>query len=373
MAIKSGIFFLLISFLSYGKICTFDKKIEEKKLEIRNYNQKELDKFSLITPIQQESELILKKLIDAKSPMLLSWISDRKLDPSKPELLAMEWFKYYSKKFIIGSYSKNTPEIDNEIDLLFSRLLKYNFPTERQNKINSIFGKQKSLAINKIKSYPFSKIDQDALIKKISEIKIYWPTSLKDSKFKNHPLEFFDWSLAYDPKSNEINIGLNSPYYDENSMQVSLLHEIAHSFDSCRWSQNNSTPNPFEKVSNCLREFAAKRDDSKLEYLFKEKKLSETEFNFFKANPTCNNSIYPPIGIQADQLPETFADWFAAEAIEVSAINSKFRNELCTDTELNPGSSYLKNRDRYFKIYLANKKIQKSLNEFSNYLACEVK
>ncbi|MBC7428247.1 MAG: hypothetical protein H7336_06520 [Bacteriovorax sp.] len=44
-------------------------------------------------------------------------------------------------------------------------------------------------------------------------------------------------------------------------------------------------------------------------------KLTPDLVNALKANSTCNKLVYPGKGIQADQLPESFADWFSAEVI----------------------------------------------------------
>jgi hypothetical protein len=75
-----------------------------------------------------------------------------------------------------------------------------------------------------------------------------------------------------------------------------------------------------------------------------------------KLNPTCNKIIYPPEGLQADQLPETFADWFSAETMAQLhlASTANLRTDLCEPKPLNKGSSYLSNQDRLDKIYFAN-------------------
>jgi hypothetical protein len=75
-----------------------------------------------------------------------------------------------------------------------------------------------------------------------------------------------------------------------------------------------------------------------------------------KLNPTCNKTNYPPPGLQADQLPEVFADWFSAETMAQLHLLTiaNLRSDLCDNKTLNEGSSYLNNRDRLEKIYFAN-------------------
>lgn len=370
MAIKFFIFSIII-FNLQANVCELDKKLEKEKETIKKRNESLITGFSKLPSVSGISFKTLSELIRVKSPMITNWYQNRKIDPAKePEKLALEWTKYFSKNFIIAVYPKNEASINLEIEKLFEQLLKENFPTKTKDKISKIFETQKSNAIAYLDNLKLDLDSKNKLINKVKTIQLYWPKNLKDSKFVNTPLEFLDWSLAYDPKNNEINIGINSPYYDEVNLKSALLHEIAHSIDSCRWSQSENISWPFEKIGNCLRSYALKRDDSQLDALLKSSSLTNTEFEFFKNNPTCNNTKYPPIGVQADQLPETFADWFSSETMTEQDIKTNLRSDLCTDNNLNSGSSYLKNTDRVFKIYFANLKISKKLNHQSNYPAC---
>ena len=59
-------------------------------------------------------------------------------------------------------------------------------------------------------------------------------------------------------------------------------------------------------------------------------------------------------------MVEVFADWFSAEALAVFKSDIKnFRVDLCTDKKLNLGSSYLTNKNRINKVYLAQPKLKK--------------
>lgn len=370
MAIKF-LFAILFSLNLNSSICESDKAIEKQKISISNNNEALITGFSKNPKASAISLRTLSDLIKIKSPMIINWYKNRGLDPEKePEILALEWTKYFSKNFIIAVYPNNEASINIEIEKLFQNLLDTNFPLKKQKLINNIFEEQRTNAFNFINSLKINDNEKNILLEKIKNIKIYWPINLKDSKYKTTPLEFIDWSLAYDPKNNEINVGINTPYMDEVNLKSALLHEIAHSIDSCRWGQTEKVNWPFEKVGECLRTYALKRDDSQLDPLLRASRLTNIEFNFLKNNPTCNNTKYPPFGVQADQLPETFADWFSSEAMKESDVKNNLRSDLCKDISLNPGSSYLKNSDRAFKIYFANKQISKALKHNSNYPAC---
>lgn len=365
---------ILFSSLSFGTICKSNPK-EEKKIELNlQKNSDVLNNFAFSPKVKNQAEKMLSMLITAKSPMITNWIKLRNIDSNNnPELVAVEWDKYFSKNFVIARYPTGDKDIDTDIVKTIDKLIKINFTLDVVAKLEDSFLKVKNLAINLINNYPLSEADKKYLVLKVNQIKLYWPTSFVSSKFLKFPMELIEWSLAYDPKSNEINIGLNALNYNDQSLRAALMHEIAHSFDSCRWSQMNSTPWPFTKIGECLRTIAFPRDDSKLESMYKSGKITNEQYVFMTNNKTCNNSIYPPIGVQSDQLPETFADWFSAEGMSKDTINSEFRNDLCVDQVLNAGSSYLKNTDRLFSIYLANPILQTQVHEVRDVKYCSFK
>lgn len=356
----------------YAGVCENTPKNTGDNPIIQQQNENFFLEFSKETKIREESESILSKLITAKSPFIYNWIKKENLNPiNDSEEIARRWFFYYSKNLVIATYPKNEQVINELVEKYFDKAIKDRFPPQKKSELNELLRIEKLNAINTIVQYPFSKEQKSALVERINAISFYWPTQLRGSKFENFPLEFFDWSFAYDPKTNEINIGFNAPIENLNLTRVILLHEIAHSFDSCRWNQFSKLEWPFLKVGQCLREFAAPRDDSKIKKMLEDKKISKSEYEFFIENPTCNNSKYPPEPLQADQLPESFADWFSALAVNEQIIDNDFRRDLCIDKVQKSGSSYLKNRDRLFKIYLSNKKIQEKLKHSSNYLECK--
>ena len=236
--------------------------------------------------------------------------------------------------------------------------------------MEGLFLKSKDRAISRIKSWKLNQKQRKQILKRVRAIKLYWMGSLKSSRYRSKPLEFTNWGIAYEPVQNEINMGLKAlAYPNEETYLAVFAHEIGHSFDSCRWGAFFEGLWPFKEVGQCLRgskSVAAKtRDDSKLEAMWSEKKISSDLKLALQLHPTCNKSVYPPVGIQADQLPEVFADWFSAEVVADFGFKnlSQLRSDLCKDKKLADGSSYVSNSDRLNKIYLAHPVIRNQLKE----------
>lgn len=199
--------------------------------------------------------------------------------------------------------------------------------------MESLFGKSKESSLLALRAMPINQEQKRQILEKVENIQLYWMKDFRSSKFKQLPLDFVDWGIAYDPTANEINIGFNSLAYPNNETYLAVFaHEIGHSFDSCRWTAFFKGDWPFQKVGDCLRSSnsvgAKKRDDSKLDALAQNNKpLADS----LRTNPTCNKLAYPPIGLQADQLPESFADWFSTESmIQIKGIQVEYlRIDLC--------------------------------------------
>jgi hypothetical protein len=357
------IFAIILSLKAHSEICGLNKKISNVAIS-------PLEKFYQSKIIATDADRMLSLLISAKSPMITSWIKKRNLDTNNPEIIAIEWRKYFALNFIINKYPHKNLELNNKIEILFDELIALNFTERNKNDFENKLTMAKDLAEKNISASPFTSDTKKKLITTLQKVKLYWPKKFQDSKYSKFPLEFFDWSLAFDPNQNEINIGLNSLNYNSESLQAAIAHELGHSIDSCRWSQKNKEEWPFTKIGECLRSISKKRDDSKLEILGQKNYLSKEELDFFKSNPTCNNTKYPISGTQADQLPENFADWFSSEVMANLKIDREFRNDLCENQELSIGSSYISNRDRLFKIYLSQPKIKSQLNEKNSNLYC---
>lgn len=242
--------------------------------------------------------------------------------------------------------------------------------------MEALFAKAKDHSLQAVKSMPIKDEQKRKIITRIEGIRLYWMKEFKTSKFKRLPMDFLDWGVAYDPITNEINIGINSLAYPNDETLLSVLaHEMGHSFDSCRWTAFFDGDWPFQKIGDCLRgpgSVAAKRrDDSQIEKLARENKELAASL---KANPTCNKLDYPPAGLQADQLPESFADWFATEVlVKIKGLKfSALRVDLCEKKELQVGSSYPSNDLRLNAIYFAHPEIKKTRSDLksSTYSYC---
>jgi hypothetical protein len=368
-----GFHFIWSDYGYSGEICNSNLKPQSQYTQTQTEIEIQLDRFSQSPKFAKDADTLLSKMISAKSPAIISWISKRDLQNKTEDEIVKTWRKYYALNFIIAKYPFKDSQIDIPIEFLFTSLSKLFDENGFSQKMEVYFKRAQEAAITTVKKYKFEKQIELQLTERISKIKLYWPQGLKESKLKVQPLEFFDWGIAYDPVTNEINMGIHSlKYPNEETILAVFSHEIGHSFDSCRWGAFFQGPWPFEKVGVCLRSpesaNAKKRDDRNLDDLIKTKQLNQTLAQGLKLNSTCNKAEYPPIGLQADQLPESFADWFSAELIaNISPFNRvNLRSDLCENIKLNPGSAYIPNRDRLEKIYFAHPKFREFIQTKSS-------
>jgi hypothetical protein len=331
--------------------------------------------------IASQADKILSKLLSAKSPLVLNWIVRNKLDPSKDEeLIVKKWREYFLESFILAKYPSSEPEINRLIENSFQKISNIAFTTKIKSLYNSLFVKAVDNSKKYILKSTLSSQDKEKTLSKLNSIKLYWYEGLSNTKYEKMPLEFLRWGLAYDPIPNEINIGvLALSYNSDEEIYASLLHEIAHSFDPCRWSAMIGGKNPFDNVITCLRSDkstgAKPRDDSRIDELVKMNKLPKEVAISLKDNPTCNRSFYPLVGMQRDQIAEVFADWFSAEVIGSFSneyINKNLRRDLCRKSNLSKGSSYISNTNRLNKIYFTNPSIRKKLSLKEKFKYCSL-
>lgn len=326
----------------------------------------EIKTFSNKKAVAQIADQTLSKLISAKSPVITAWMSKRNLETEPEDKIVKDWRDYYARNFILTKYPQGNAEIDKEIEKLMESINKSFTQKDFKKRMQSLFTKSQNASMDLVKTFPIPDASKEKILARIQSIQLYWMKDFKSSKYNQLPLDFLDWGIAYDPAANEINMGVNSlAYPNEETYLAVFLHEIGHSFDSCRWAYFDGEW-PFQKIGECLRSAesvgAKKRDDSKLEVLTKSGKIPPELSTSLKANPTCNKLIYPAGGLQADQLPESFADWFSAEALatlkNIKAAN--IRNDLCAEKALSEGSSYVTNELRMNAIYFVHPKFKKS-------------
>lgn len=280
---------------------------------------------------------------------------------------------YYALSFILTQYPHKDSKTNQEIETLMESINKLFSTPEFKKKMKSLFVKTQQASLQTIQSSLLPQSAKTQILKRIQSLQLYWMKDFKTSKFKKLPLDFLDWGIAYDPGTNEINMGLNAMAYPNDETYLAVFsHEMGHSFDSFRWGAFFQGAWPFEKIGNCLRTpesaGAKKRNDSKLEEFVQKGQISKDLAEGLRLNPTCNKMIYPPVGIQADQLAEAFADWFSAEVLaNLAKINLlHIRVDLCETKELNPGSSYPTNELRLSHIYFAQPVLNKARKDLDS-------
>ncbi|MGI4993060.1 hypothetical protein ACRXCV_10545 [Halobacteriovorax sp. GFR7] len=357
---------------SYCKKVSFDKdesiynEIAKLKVDLANSR-----------PIAAVADEALGSLIAKKSPVVTSWIKRRKLDINDPVNVAKQWRLYYIENIVLSSGTfKDRPKViqdllDKELSAVFTNL----YTKKKIALLEDSFKRAKKSALSVLKIQLGKSKALKEIEEKVKTIKIFVPKKVSGTKVAQAPRDFLEWGFSYDPKTNEINIGLeglNFAFAKYRATLVSLMaHEIAHSFDSCRYSGFYKSKNPFESIQKCLRNStsagAKYRDDSQLNFLVQNKVLTKEVSDNLLANPTCNRSLYPLPGKQRDQLDEVFADWFSAEVVAHSGIDvDNLRSELCLDKELRKGSSYISNKRRLTSLYLTQPTIAKKLKISEN-------
>jgi len=334
-------------------------RLPKSYIEMQSVFEKKLHSFSQKKDIALTSDTTLSKLIKANSSVIKNWMDKRNFQNETEDQIAREWRVYCAKNFILTKYPSGDLKIDKEIESFVDSLLGKYLDQKFRFKLDKLFQEAKKTALKTIERFDIP--EKKEISKRINSIKLYIPEKLKTARNNAVPLDLVDWGIAYDPLQNSINVGLKALIYLNDLTLIAVFaHEIGHSFDSCRWGAFFTGKWPFEKVGECLRSQesvgAKKRDDRLLEQLMAEKKIAPDLAKALKENPTCNKSVYPPLGMQADQLPESFADWFSTEVVaNASKTDVSFlRLDLCEKQNLVEGSSYPSNRDRLEMIYKAH-------------------
>lgn len=370
------IYFLFYSFLWANPLCQKGSVTATEYQSVKLSVEKHMAKAANLVTIATEADSVLSKLINAKSPVILNWMDKRKLGEAKEEVIAGEWRKYYLENFVLSQYPNKNPKINKSVEKLFKDIANDNIGNPDKLRLGKLLKKTKATATEVVASWKLEEKTHKEIIDRINDIDLYWLTDLESSPYKNKPLEFVKWGLAYDPTTNKINVGLDFKKHPNDMTIVSIMaHEIGHSIDSCRWSSFFKNASPFEKLNNCLRKNtgAKTRDDSQMKLAIEKKWLTQEMADSLKKNMTCNRSFYPPIGTQKEQILEVFADWFSAEVASRTELPfQEIRNDLCGKSELVSGSSYLSNQERLEKVYLAQPKIQKKLKFAAKASYCSI-
>ncbi|MCB0419354.1 MAG: hypothetical protein KDD61_00035 [Bdellovibrionales bacterium] len=350
-----------------ANICSTPYKPPAKYLALLKEREQQIAQLASQKPIINLADRTLSQLISAKSPLIIKWIQSRNLQTSSESKIALEWRRYYAHNFVLRSYPHSSSEVNVLVDSLMNHLYNKTFPKKEKERFENLFNEAQRQALTEIKKWKIPTEARKKIEARVGSIRLYWMDDFKTSEFKDRPLELFNWGIAYNPANNVIHMGLEAQQYrSDETLYTVFAHELGHSFDPCRWKPFLGGLYPFDSVIACLRSkdsvHALARDDSKMNELIQAGKITNEMAETLKLLKSCNNSFYPPLGIQADQILESFADWFAAEVVADSKyLNLEFRKDLCQSKTLQPGTSYPSNQDRLHKIYLANPKIQKKL------------
>lgn len=321
--------------------------------------------FALLPQVSQEADRVLRQLAAQNSPTLESWIRKRGVALKSKDDLTREWRLFYAQNFVLARYPVADVSINQAIEQLMQTEYAHALDPAFRKKLEDRLSEAQTLAQAVIGALNLPEEDRTRMKAQIRKVRLYWMGELKTSKFKTHPLEAMAWGVAYDPVTEQINVGIEARKYgDLDSTLIAVLaHELGHSLDSCHWGHSVGEKYPFAAVVVCLRTDssvgAKRRDDSPLAALVAQGAVSPSMALSLRQNPTCNTAVYPPLGVQADQSLESFADWFAAEVLSWRvAPDPMIRPDLCAEQVLNEGSAYPPNRSRRDRIYLAQPKLR---------------
>lgn len=328
--------------------------------------ENEIQKLSSKNPFAKKADDTLSLLLNKKSPVILRWMEQRNFSQKSEDEVVSEWRVYYIKQFVL-----NSPKIDTEFKkptIEFIKKMAQEFKkSSKALNLSQDFKLIQESAIKAVESWPIEADAKKQIQQRLRSIKLQiFDLDMIDS-FKRPYLELLAWGVAYDPEAHQIQVGVESLMYPNRETRLAVIaHELGHSVDSCRWGTYMKGLWPFEIIGKCLRRSesagAQPRDDRELNKFKTEDPELQKIITDLVSNPTCNSQHYPPIGIQADQLPESFADWFSTEVITtLPTLNlSQVRTDLCSSRKLNAGSSYPNNEVRLQKIIRAHPQFQAS-------------
>lgn len=354
--------FLLGSPAAAADFCAGAKPVSPKFAAAEAVWKGELVRFADSPPVASKGDALLSTLIEKKSPLVERWMTKNDLYGKPEETIVREWRKYFAESQLAG-YPTKDEAMNGEVAGFTKKMGGAIFAKKERERFERIFGEAKAGALAWLGKFPGG----DKAASRIKEIRLFWIEEIAKSPTPKSVLEFLDWSVAYDPVPNVINVGLDALKYPNDATLFAVFaHELAHAFDPCRWiAFFPGAENPFAKVQACLRNDASvgakKRDDSQLDATVAREKLGADFAAMMRANPTCTKREYPPEGVQADQLPESFADWFSAEVTAMSKYAGArgLRADLCAPRDLRAGSSYPANPARLERIYLAHPVLRK--------------
>ena len=347
----------------------------ERYNEVIKYQDDLFKKLSNTRVFYKISDQLLTKVssesykAENKNELLTKWAAYSQLTESKQSDIITEWRKQFFHGIIIPSYLQLTPTQQAVIDQAFTDLHQFTFTDQIKKSYSEIFSLAQKLSYKLIDSQRLNKETAMILKGNIARLKLNWIERIKGSPLAKDPSTYFQTDISYNPEHNVITIGQRAArHIDGDTILSIMIQQMALSISPCRWSiLYRNKPNPYEKVLTCLRGVnsihAKERDDSKIDFLMKEKKITSQQKIELDKYPRCNTPFYPPIGIQFEQINTAFSDWFSAEAISTfKKLSANFREDLCSIKATTTLEEDPPNYERLVRVYLANKKIRKLTN-----------
>ncbi len=223
---------------------------------------------SLVT-IAEQADKALGQLLATKNSVLISWLEERKLIEAPEELIASHWRRYYLQKFILGQFPTPNPKVNRSVENLFSQINQTVFTPSVKKNISTLFKKAKADAIKQVNSWTIDKKTKKEMTLRLEKVRLYWFEKLRRTVFQNKPLEFLNKSLSYDPKSNQVNVGVPILRYpNDESLFGVFLQTLARIFNPDRWSVFFKGQNPFVPVQNCLKKNSGTNDKKQVQKIF---------------------------------------------------------------------------------------------------------
>lgn len=343
----------------YQKVKAFEKNVFERMSNTRVF-YKVSDQ--ILNEVSNNSYKHDKESLD-------KWAAYSQLDPTKQSNIIKEWRSQFFRAFLLKSYSKLNFAQKSIIDEGFSELHKVAFPKVKKQSFEEILNTAKYLLIKYIDSQKIPKKTAMILKGSIVTIKLNWVETIANSVFMEDPERYLNMDIEYNPKHNVLTIGQRASIHNDGDTILSIfIQQMALAISPCRWSI--LFPNidfPFQKPLECLRTkdsiHAKKRDDSKVQSLYKSKKITKEQRDAINKYPLCNTPFYPTKGLQKEQINIAFSDWISAEAIsQMKELSIHFREDLCAIQTDSLTHSYPQNLERLVRVYLANPKLRSLTN-----------
>jgi hypothetical protein len=186
----------------------------------------ELHKAAHLTPIAKKADDSLSKLISVKSPVLLTWLNDRKLMQAQEEAIAKEWRQYYLTNMILKSYPESSTDIREGINETFKRIQTLSFADSFKKLVTDRFAEVKKQSLVAIESSKAPNYKQQLLA--LEKIQLLWLEQLDNSPYEKAPLDYLEKGIHFDPDLQILKVGIQiNRYRTPTSLNRVLASELS--------------------------------------------------------------------------------------------------------------------------------------------------